>query len=256
MDARQVRDAIRSQSEAINLASRRARLSHHLMTQVNSFSGRSLSMDTIMQLEEEILWPTVEPWKLPAVADVDAARAQEYSLLSLLLARSPDAAALHQLAQLGGDGTPLGLAHSELAQVAQRASAERLEREFFTLFIGVGRGELLPYTSYYLTGFLNERPLARLRADLHTHGIEHTREHGEPEDHAAVVCEIMAGLVRGNFETSAEVQRLFFEAHVATWMDRFFADLEQAEAAEFYRHVAKIGRLFLNIETEAFALQA
>ena len=135
-------------------------------------------------------------------------------------------------------------------------SPKTIEREFFNLFIGVGRGELLPYGSYYLTGFLNERPLARLREDLHALGIERAEGQVEPEDHAAILCEIMAGLADGQFAATAELQQQFFEKHLAPWIGRFFADLERAEAANFYRHVGTIGRLFMEIETEAFALPA
>ena len=111
--------------------------------------------------------------------------------------RAPDAKLLERLAELRGDATPLGVAHAALAQAASATTVERVEREFFDLFIGLGRGELLPYGSYYLTGFLHERPLARLRADLAPLGIERVEGNCEPEDHAATLCEIMAGLVGG-----------------------------------------------------------
>ena len=133
------------------------------------------------------------------VDEVDAARAQEYALLSALLARAPDAALLKRLAGLRGDASPLGVAHVALAEAASRTTAEQVEREFFDLFIGLGRGELMPYGSYYLTGFLHERPLARLREDLGQLGIERTEGNAEPEDHAATLCEIMAGLAGGRF---------------------------------------------------------
>ena len=132
--------------------------------------------------------------------------------------------------------------------------AEAVAREYFALFIGTGRGELLPYASYYLTGFLNERPLARLRADLAVLGIERAAETSEPEDHAAILCEIMAGLVGGEFRATLDQQRQFQGKHLAPWIGRFFADLEAAQAARFYRPVGTIGRLFMAIETEAFAL--
>src|SRR5258706_5837551 len=129
--------------------------------------------------------------------DVATARAQEYALLATLLVRAPDAKLLQSLAGLRGDATPLGVAHAALAQAASETTVERVEREYFNLFIGLGRGELLPYASYYLTGFLHERPLARLRADLGPLGIERTEGNSEPEDHAATLCEIMAGIARG-----------------------------------------------------------
>jgi DNA-binding transcriptional regulator YdaS (Cro superfamily) len=117
--------------------------------------------------------------------DVAVARAQEYALLATLLGRAPDAKLLESLAGLRGDPTPLGVAHAALAQAASETSVERVEREYFDLFIGLGRGELLPYASYYLTGFLHERPLARLRSDLAPLGIERAEGNNEPEDHAA-----------------------------------------------------------------------
>jgi TorA maturation chaperone TorD len=188
------------------------------------------------------------------VDEVDAARAQEYALLSALLARAPDAALLERLSRLRGDATPLGIAHAALADAAASASAERVEREFFDLFIGLGRGELLPYGSYYLTGFLHERPLARLRQMLAQFGIERVEGQPEPEDHAAILCEIMAGLASRRLPAPPEAERQLFEAHLAPWIGRFFSDLEQAEHADFYRRIGTLGRVFIEIETEAFAL--
>jgi hypothetical protein len=118
------------------------------------------------------------------VDEVDAARAQEYALLSTLLSRSPDGQLIGRLARLRGDASPLGLAHAALGEAAVRASIERVGREYFDLFIGLGRGELLPYASYYLTGFLHDRPLARLRQDLRRLGIERIEGQSEPEGHA------------------------------------------------------------------------
>ena len=186
--------------------------------------------------------------------DVDTARAQQYALLAVLLAQAPDAVLLGRIAQLRGDATPLGVAHAALAQAADGAGAEKVAREFFALFIGVGRGELLAYGSYYLTGFLNERPLARLRDDMRALGIERVERQHEPEDHAAILCEIMAGMINGQFPASTETQRRIFERHLAPWIGRFFADLETAKAGSFYRTVGTVGRLFIEIEKEAFAL--
>jgi TorA maturation chaperone TorD len=190
----------------------------------------------------------------PGLNDLDAARAREYALLSALLARAPDAVLLARLAALRGDATPLGLAHAALAEAAQNAETERIEREYFDLFIGVGRGELLPYGSFYLTGFLHERPLARLRADLFSLGIERSPDQPEPEDHAFILCEIMAGLVSGRFAAPDGADSKLFKAHLAPWIGRFFSDLEEAHAADFYRPVGTLGRVFMEIESEAFAL--
>src|SRR5215472_13143842 len=215
---------------------------------------RVLSVEAATGVSRAILRPDLYA-EHPGTADeVDAARAQEYALLSVLLACAPDAGLLERLGALRGDASPLGLAHVALAEAAQRTNVERLEREYFDLFIGLGRGELLPYGSYYLTGFLHERPLARLRAHLGKLGLERTPGQAEPEDHAAILCEIMAGLASRRFPAPAGSDREFFEQHLAPWIGRFFADLEQAEAAEFYRGVGRVGRVFIDIETDAFAL--
>jgi TorA maturation chaperone TorD len=188
------------------------------------------------------------------VDEIDLARSQEYALLSALLVRAPDAQLLQRLSRLGGDASPLGLAHVALGEAAARVAVGAIEREYFNLFIGLGRGELLPYASYYLTGFLNERPLARLRDDLAAFGVERVERNYEPEDHAATLCEIMAAFAGGRFAAPQGAERRLFEKHMAPWIGRFFADLERAEAADFYRHVGALGRVFIEIETEAFAL--
>jgi TorA maturation chaperone TorD len=188
------------------------------------------------------------------IDEVDAARAAEYALLSALLARAPDAALLERLAGLRGDASPLGLAHAALAEAAAATTPDRAGREFFDLFIGIGRGELLPYGSYYLTGFLHERPLARLRDDLGKLGIERAEGNHEPEDHAAILCEIMSGVIGGKFGTPAGTDRMLFDRHLAPWIGRFFLDLERTESAGLYRPIGTLGRLFVGIESEAFAL--
>jgi TorA maturation chaperone TorD len=217
---------------------------------------RVLSVESATGVARATLRPDLYGKQLGDLDDVDVARAQEYALLAVLLARAPDAALLERIAKLRGDATPLGVAHAALAQAADGENAEKIEREFFDLFIGVGRGELLPYGSYYLTGFLNERPLARLREDLRALGIERVGQQREPEDHAAILCEVMAGLIGGKLAAANETQQQIFEKHLAPWIGRFFADVEAAAAADFYRHVGAVGRLFIEIETEAFALPA
>lgn len=186
--------------------------------------------------------------------EVDLARGQEYALLAALLAQAPDADFLARLALLRGDPTPLGVVHARLADAAGRADETKVEREFFNLFVGIGRGELVPYGSYYIAGFLHERPLARLREDLARLGIERVEEQYESEDHAATLCEIMSGIAGKQFPASAEAGRQLFEKHLTPWLGRFFADLEHADSADFYRSVGALGRAFMEIETEAFAL--
>ncbi len=187
--------------------------------------------------------------------EIDTARASEYAFLSTLLLRAPDASLLKRIAGLRADASPLGLLHAELADMANRIKLEDIELEFFNLFVGIGRGELLPYASYYLTGFLHERPLARLREDLSALGIERAEDMYEPEDHAGILFEVMGGLASGRLPAPAGTERKIYEKHLKPWAARFFFDLEHAKSAKFYRTVGRLGRVFVDIETEAFALE-
>jgi len=189
------------------------------------------------------------------VEDVDLLRAHEYGLLTLLFGRAPSADLLDQLAALTGDASPLGLAHIQLAQAAA-LDPDAVSREFFDLFVGLGRGELLPYASYYLTGFLHERPLARVREDLARLGLERVEEQGEPEDHVAILCDVMAGLCAGRFEAGPGAERAFFDRHLKPWAARFFADCETSRHGRFYRAAGTVGRLFMEIEAQAFAMES
>ena len=197
--------------------------------------------------------PSSPDWYSVPIAETDAARVREYALLATLLKRPPDSDLLARLARIHGDGCALGIAHTALAEAAGTTKADQIKREFFELFIGVGRGELLPYGSYYFSGRLHDRPLAALREHLGWLGIERADIEVEPEDHAALQCEIMAGLIAGRFGTPPGADRELFNDHVAPWMGRFFSDLEQAKSAAFYRRVGTVGRVFVAIEAEAFA---
>jgi TorA maturation chaperone TorD len=190
------------------------------------------------------------------VDEIDRARAQEYALLATLLSRSPNTQMIGRLSLLRGDASPLGAAHAALGEAARRVNEDNVGREYFDLFIGLGGGLLLPYSSHYLTGTLYGRPLARLRETLQHLGIEKAAEHSEPEDHAAILCEIMAGLVGGGIAAPPGADRDFFEKYLVPWIRRFFVDLEHAKSADFYGCVGSLGRTFVDVETEAFALSA
>ncbi|MDJ0390447.1 molecular chaperone TorD family protein [Roseomonas sp. E05] len=178
--------------------------------------------------------------------------ARLFALLGRLLVAPPDGALLASLRTLRGEaGTVLGAAYERLAEAARQTSPEQVEREFHALFIGIGRGELLPFASYYLTGFLNERPLAELRESLGRLGVERAPGVSEPEDHLGFLCETMAGLVAGVFPATPEAAAEFFARHLQPWAMRCFADLEAAESARFYRAVGALGRAALEIEIAA-----
>ncbi len=188
------------------------------------------------------------------VDEIDAARAQEYTLLSTLLLRSPDSGLLERLRHLPGDDSAVGKAHHALAGSAAQTDAESVAREYFALFLGLGRGELLPYASHYLTGFVHGRPLANLRQELQRLGLERAEGQSEPEDHAGVLLEVMAGLAGGGIAIPGATDQEFFEVHLAPWIARFFSDLERASCAKFYAAVGKLGSTFMEIERQAFEL--
>ena len=191
-----------------------------------------------------------------AVDAVESARADQYVLLSLCLSAPPSFALLSVLSGLEADDTPLGDALTGLAAAARTTTPEDAGRDFFDLFVGVGRGELLPYASYYLTGFLNERPLAAVRADLAALGIARAEGLHEPEDGVAILCGAMAELARRGWRGSdtAPDQATFFRRHIAPWVGRFFDDLSRARPAGFYPALGRVGAVFMAVEAEAFAL--
>ena len=192
-----------------------------------------------------------------SISDEERSRAQMYQLLGVLLSSPPSSELLDGLAALQGGDTAMGAASKNLAALAKRTAPDDAKREYNNLFIGVGRGELLPYASYYLTGFLNERPLANLRGDLKARGIQSSDNVKEPEDHMGTLCEIMAGIITGEFECDSDLssQKAFFDAHLAKWAALFFTDLEKAQTAIFYAPVGSLGRAFMDVEADAFALQ-
>jgi TorA maturation chaperone TorD/DNA-binding transcriptional regulator YdaS (Cro superfamily) len=220
---------------------------------------RVLAVEALTRVHRFILRPDlygpseVQVSSKPEIDEIDALRAAEYGLLSLLLGKAPDADTLLRVAALKGDASDLGVAHIELAAAAA-ADDRAVSKEFFALFVGLGRGELLPYASYYMTGFLHERPLARVREDLDVLGIERAGASREPEDHIATLLEVMAGLARGDFEADFAEQARFFERHLKPWASRMFADLEMSRSANFYRAVGRVGRVFMELEAEAFTL--
>ncbi|MGH6969806.1 MAG: TorD/DmsD family molecular chaperone [Stellaceae bacterium] len=190
------------------------------------------------------------------IPEEEQMRAEIYGMLARVLASPPDSALLSALTHLASDDSELGMAFRDLAGAAAATTAEAVAREYHDLLIGLGRGELLPYASYYLTGFLHERPLANLRGALAGLGIERAAAVKEPEDHIAALCEVMAGLIIGTFDAPAPVaqQREFFDGFIAPWAERFFRDLETAQSARLYAAVGRVGRLFLHIEQTAFAI--
>ncbi len=194
----------------------------------------------------------------PGVVAQDQQRADLYNYLGVILSGPPSQTLLDQTATLSGSGGDLGVAIDALARIARRSTPSSVEAEFNTLFVGLGRGELLPYGSYYLTGFLNEKPLACLRRDMAALGLERAENIREPEDNIASLMEIMGALVVGRFNEPATLamQKTFFDSHVGPWAGHFFSDLEAAANAVFFAPVGAVGRIFMDIEAENFRMSA
>lgn len=191
-----------------------------------------------------------------SVAPEDVLRAQVYRLLARFLSAPPSQTDLEAAAALEGDETDLGRAISTFAHLALRTQPAQAAEEYHELFIGLPRGELVPFGSYYLTGFLHEKPLAKLRQDMARLGITRDAAVSDTEDHIASLCEMMAGLIDGAFGTllSPQEQKRFFETHIGCWAPYFFRDLQQAKSSVLYSALGSVGSAFLEIEEGAFSL--
>ncbi len=194
----------------------------------------------------------------PDLLEEDILRADFYDMIGALLSRPPSKDLIAKIAELSGDESELGQAVDALARLTRQIAPGAIEDEFNTLFVGLTRGELLPYASYYMTGFLHEKPLAVLRNSMARLSIERAPNVYEPEDNIASLCEMMAGLIRGRFGEPADLgtQKDFFAQHISPWAEHFFTDLEGAKASVFYAPVGVIGRAFMAIEREAFRMGA
>lgn len=195
------------------------------------------------------------------VSEEDLLRANVYGLLARMLAAPPSDETLEIVRGLAGanDGTAIGAALDDLGGLAAATPRAQAEDEFTRLFYGFGAGgEITPTASFYLTGFLNEKPLADLRDDLAALGVSASGFNKEPEDHIAFLCETMHGLITGAYHGGAGLggQKSFFQKHLAPWAARMFEDIEGAEAAALYAPIGTVGKYFMAVEAEAFEMAA
>ena len=191
------------------------------------------------------------------LSEEEMMRAQLYGMLSGLLAEVPKAEVIQSLTKLEGDDTEIGKAFAALAVAAKDTTPEQAEDEYNALFVGMGTGgAVTPFASQYETGFLYDTPLAELRQKMSELGIAYDGEQKEPEDHIAFILEIMHAMITGTtgIPSDMETQREFFDSHIANWAAKFFEDLENANPANFYKPVGTLGRLFLAVEVDAFAM--
>lgn len=208
--------------------------------------------------------PASESFQTPtSVADVvnvvdeeQLYRAGAYRILARLLRAAPDQQVLEQVSgfsQIESQGDELAMAMAMLGLSASSSNPIHVDDEYHELFIGLGRGELMPYGSWYLTGFLMEKPLGKLRDDLTDLGYQRKSEVHEPEDHAGALCDVMAMLISD--AAPHQVQADFFNHHLGSWLERFFTDLSQANAAVFYKAVGRFGFAFISFEQKYLSMQ-
>ena len=192
----------------------------------------------------------------PVISEEDALRADMYDFLASLLRKEPSDELIEKVSQLEGDETPIGSACLTLAHLAKTLDNGLIRNEYVDIFIGVGRGEVLPFASYYLTGFLNDKPLANLRADMANIGVARVKGVKEPEDHIASLFDMMSGLIRGHYGKvfSIAEQADFFNRHIEPWAGLLMRDIEAAKTVVFYAPVGTIGKAFLEIESAAFSM--
>ncbi|MGF1686841.1 molecular chaperone TorD family protein [Photobacterium japonica] len=196
----------------------------------------------------------MEQQQMNAQQEEMSLRVDIYAMLAHLLRRAPKQDVIDWLSTLDVEAkqpatTGMAAAWPVLKLAAQKTSVIALEEEYQDLFIGIGRGELVPFGSWYLTGSLMEMPLAHLRRDLAQLGFARDESVKEPEDHIAALLEVMAMLVEGG---DMHVQRTFFNRHLAAWVERLCMDMKTAKSAVFYSAVGEVALQFLTIEKTRF----
>ena len=192
----------------------------------------------------------------------DQARADLYALLARLLLAAPDAALLAALAgadPITAEGGEVALerAWEQLTAASSVMDPAAVAEEFDALFISIGSPPVNPYGSRYLSGYMNDTPLAELRTDLAQLGVQRVRGIAEFEDHLGALCETMRVMITGApgiRRQGVERQQQVFEAHIAPWYARCLDDIASAQGANYYRLVARLAGAFLDIEAQAFAV--
>ena len=190
--------------------------------------------------------------------DEETARAEVYGVLAALYYAPPSEELADRLrvavTQAPAAGAMLEASWGELVASARRLPTEVMTREFDTLFGGVGRPEVYLFGSHYLSGFLNEKPLAALRTDLEALGLARDEAMAETEDHLAYLCEVMRYLIAGDDVEVANLtrQREFFTRHLQPWASTLCDALQAHPKADFYRSLAAFTRAFVSVETQGF----
>ncbi len=190
------------------------------------------------------------------VREEDQLRADMYSFIANMIRTEPSQELLDSVKNLSGDNSSIGSSIKLISKLASSMHISEIQDEYVSLFVGVGRGELLPFASYYLTGFLNDKPLSKLRDDMNKLGVVRLKEVKEPEDHVSSLFDIMSGLITGQFGKAYTIseQSDFFEKHLNSWIHLLMSDIESAKTAVFYAPIGSLGKEFINIERESFRM--
>ena len=190
--------------------------------------------------------------------DEETARAEVYGLLAALYYAAPTPLLYENLCvaatQAPAAGAVLESSWSGLVAAARAQSVLQITQEFDALFGGVSRPEVYLYGSHYLSGFLNEKPLAALRGDVAELGLARDDAMLETEDHVAYLCEVMRYLIAGDDVAVANLtrQREFFTRHVQSWMPQMCETLAAHPKARFYRALAEFTQAFVSVEAQGF----
>jgi TorA maturation chaperone TorD len=194
----------------------------------------------------------------PEISEEDRARAACYALMSRFFYAPPDS---HLLAEIcnapleAGAEAPaggMGAAWSELQEACRNAFPAVIRQEYDTLFIGVGKALVTPYTSRYARQSAPDRHLVRLREQLEAWGLARRERVFETEDHISGICDVMRHLIEQDYPL--EEQRRCFEEFVYPGVMPLFDAIDAVEAAGFYRHIALFSRRFIEVEREGFAM--
>lgn len=180
-------------------------------------------------------------------------RTDSYVLLAALLTDAPSENVIELVQNLGWDedlSERMNQALEAVTHAGTMCSLDAIAEEYHRIFVGLGHGELLPYGSWYLEKMIQSTPLAAIRNDLARLGIVRQMDSFEPEDHAGVLCEIMALLSYPGNEISDHEQAAFFNKHLSTWIPHFFVDLQAVKKSQFYRAVGEFGWCFIEGENE------
>ncbi len=194
-----------------------------------------------------------------AMSEEGRLRSDTYSILASLLSSTPSQDLLDYLQHIepssDGDVGDVGQAWQKLRIAATETGIDSLDDEYHALFIGLGRGAVVPFGSWHITGFLMDKPLSDLRDDLKALGIESEEDQKDPEDHISALCETMALIISAD-DIDESRERQFFLRHINPWAEKFFKELQAAKPADFYKSVGYLGQQFMELENQYLNIQA